>query len=180
VHQVLVIIAHARHLGHPRRAGADVIKICTSGGVLSPRDNPRHAHFDMEELRACVAEARAGGLEVVAHAQATDGIKNAIRAGIRSIEHGVYLDDEAISMMLEAGTWLVPTLVAPLGVLEAADRGAAMTEAAVRKAREVVETHKDSFRRASPPACAWPWAPTAASPPTARTSASWASWPPAG
>jgi imidazolonepropionase-like amidohydrolase len=148
VHQVLVIIAHARHLGHPRRAGADVIKICTSGGVLSPRDNPRHAHFDMEELRACVAEARAGGLEVVAHAQATDGIKNAIRAGIRSIEHGVYLDDEAISMMLEAGTWLVPTLVAPLGVLEAADRGAAMTEAAVRKAREVVETHKDSFRRA--------------------------------
>ena len=131
-----------------RRAGADVIKICTSGGVLSPRDNPRHAHFDMEELRACVAEARAGGLEVMAHAQATDGIKNAIRAGIRSIEHGVYLDDEAISMMLEAGTWLVPTLVAPLGVLEAADRGAAMTEAAVRKAREVVETHKDSFRRA--------------------------------
>lgn len=84
----------------------------------------------------------------MAHAQATDGIKNAVRAGIRSIEHGIYLDDEAISMMLEAGTWLVPTLVAPLGVLEAADAGAAMTEAAVRKAREVVEIHKDSFRRA--------------------------------
>jgi imidazolonepropionase-like amidohydrolase len=131
-----------------RRAGADVIKVCTSGGVLSPRDNPRHAHFNIEELRACVAEAKAGGLEVMAHAQATDGIKNAVRAGIRSIEHGIYLDDEAISMMLEAGTWLVPTLVAPLGVLEAADRGAAMTEAAVRKAREVVEIHKDSFRRA--------------------------------
>src|SRR6266496_3690061 len=121
-----------------RRAGADVIKVCTSGGVLSPRDNPRHAHFNLEELRACVAEARAGGLEVMAHAQATDGIKNAIRAGIRSIEHGVYLDDEAISMMLEAGTWLVPTLVAPLGVLEAADRGAAMTEAAVREAAAAV------------------------------------------
>jgi imidazolonepropionase-like amidohydrolase len=130
------------------RAGADVIKVCTSGGVLSPRDNPRHAHFNLEELRACVAEARAGGLEVMAHAQATDGIKNAVRAGIRSIEHGIYLDDEAISMMLEAGTWLVPTLVAPLGVLEAADRGASLTEAAVRKAREVVETHRDAFRRA--------------------------------
>jgi imidazolonepropionase-like amidohydrolase len=131
-----------------RRAGADVIKVCTSGGVLSPRDNPRHAHFNMDELRACVAEARAGGIEVMAHAQATNGIKNAIRAGIRSIEHGIYLDDEAISMMLEAGTWLVPTLVAPLGVLEAADAGAAMPEAAVRKAREVVEVHRDSFRRA--------------------------------
>jgi imidazolonepropionase-like amidohydrolase len=131
-----------------RRAGADVIKVCTSGGVLSPRDNPRHAHFNMEELVACVAEARAGGIEVMAHAQATDGIKNAVRAGIRSIEHGIYLDDEAISMMLEAGTWLVPTLVAPLGVLEAADAGAALSEAAIRKAREVVETHKDSFRRA--------------------------------
>jgi imidazolonepropionase-like amidohydrolase len=131
-----------------RRAGADVIKVCTSGGVLSPRDNPRHAHFNMDELRACVAEARAGGIEVMAHAQATDGIKNAVRAGIRSIEHGIYLDDEAISMMLEAGTWLVPTLVAPLGVLEAADAGAAMPEASIRKAREVVETHRDSFRRA--------------------------------
>jgi imidazolonepropionase-like amidohydrolase len=131
-----------------RRAGADVIKICTSGGVLSPRDNPRHAHFNLDELRACVAEARAGGLEVMAHAQATEGIKNAIRAGIRSIEHGIYLDDEAISMMLEAGTWLVPTLVAPVGVLEAAERGASLTEAAIRKAREVVEVHKDSFRRA--------------------------------
>jgi imidazolonepropionase-like amidohydrolase len=84
----------------------------------------------------------------MAHAQATDGIKNAVRAGIRSIEHGIYLDDEAISMMLEAGTWLVPTLVAPLGVLEMADRGGALTEAAVRKAREVVETHNESFRRA--------------------------------
>ncbi len=137
-----------RKVREVRRAGADVIKICTSGGVLSPRDDPRHPHFDLDELRTCVAEARAGGLEVMAHAQGAEGIKNAVRAGIRSIEHGVYLDDEAISMMLEAGTWLVPTLVAPLGVLEAADRGAAMTEAAVRKAREVVETHKDSFRRA--------------------------------
>jgi imidazolonepropionase-like amidohydrolase len=131
-----------------RRAGADVIKICTSGGVLSPRDDPRHAHFDLDELRACMAEAKAGGLEVMAHAQGTPGIKNAVRAGIRSIEHGVYLDDEAISMMLEAGTWLVPTLVAPEGVLDAAARGAALPEMVVRKARETVEAHRESFRRA--------------------------------
>jgi imidazolonepropionase-like amidohydrolase len=137
-----------RKVREVRRAGADVIKICTSGGVLSPRDDPRHAHFDLDELRACVAEARAGGLEVMAHAQGTPGIKNAVRAGIRSIEHGVYLDDEAISMMLEAGTWLVPTLVAPQGVLEAAASGASLAETVLRKARETVEAHRDSFRRA--------------------------------
>ena len=59
----------------------------------------------------------------MAHAQATDGIKAAVRTGIRSIEHGIYLDDEAIEMMLERGTYLVPTLLAPTGVLEAADAG---------------------------------------------------------
>jgi imidazolonepropionase-like amidohydrolase len=137
-----------RKVREVRRAGADVIKICASGGVLSPRDDPRHAHFDLDELRICVAEARAGGLEVMAHAQSAEGIKNAVRAGIRSIEHGVYLDDEAISMMLDAGTWLVPTLVAPQGVLDAADAGMSLPEAALRKARDTVEAHRDSFRRA--------------------------------
>jgi len=137
-----------RKVREVRRAGADVIKICTSGGVLSPRDDPRHPHFDLDELRTCVAEARAGGLEVMAHAQGAEGIKNAVRAGIRSIEHGVYLDDEAISMMLEAGTWLVPTLVAPQGVLDAAAAGLSLPEAALRKARDTVEAHRDSFRRA--------------------------------
>jgi imidazolonepropionase-like amidohydrolase len=90
------------------RAGADVIKVCTSGGVLSPRDDPRHGHFRDDELSVAVAEASAAGKWVMAHAQATDGIKAAIRNGIRSIEHGIYLDDEAISMMIERGTYLVP------------------------------------------------------------------------
>ena len=101
------------------RAGADVIKVATSGGVLSPRDDPRHGHFRADELDVLVAEATAAGRFVMAHAQATDGIKAAVRAGIRSIEHGIYLDDEAIAMMLERGTYLVPTLVAPRGVIEA-------------------------------------------------------------
>jgi imidazolonepropionase-like amidohydrolase len=130
------------------RMGADVIKVATSGGVLSPRDDPRHAHFTQEELNVLVDTARGLGRWVMAHAQAYDGIKNAIRAGIRSIDHGIYLDDEAIGMMLEHGTFLVPTLVAPLGVIKAADAGAAIPEASVRKAREVVEMHQDSFRRA--------------------------------
>src|SRR3954468_338651 len=99
------------------RAGADVIKVATSGGVLSPRDDPRHGHFRDAELAVLAEEAAAAGLFVMAHAQATDGIKAAIRNGIRSIEHGIYLDDEAIGMMLDRGTYLVPTLVAPRGVL---------------------------------------------------------------
>ncbi|MDF1594787.1 MAG: amidohydrolase family protein [Acidimicrobiia bacterium] len=130
------------------RAGADVIKVATSGGVLSPRDEPTHAHFSLEELEMLVAEASAAGLWVMAHAQATDGIKNAIRAGIRSIDHGIYLDDEAIGMMLERGTFLVPTLVAPRGVTKAVEAGAQIPEASIRKAEEVVEAHRDSFRRA--------------------------------
>ncbi len=130
------------------RAGADVIKVATSGGVLSPRDDPSHAHFRQRELEALVDEASAAGLWVMAHAQATEGIKNAVQAGIRSIEHGIYLDDEAIGMMLEHGTWLVPTLVAPQGVIEAAEAGAAISAAALRKARDVIEAHEDSFHRA--------------------------------
>jgi imidazolonepropionase-like amidohydrolase len=130
------------------RMGADVIKVATSGGVLSPRDKPTHAHFRLEELEVLVEEAAAAGIWVMAHAQATPGIKNAIRAGIRSIDHGIYLDDEAIEMMLARGTWLVPTLVAPRGVIDAADAGASIPEASVAKAREVVEIHRQSFARA--------------------------------
>ena len=130
------------------RNGADVIKVATSGGVLSPRDDPRHAHFTPEELHALVEEATGAGIFVMAHAQATRGIKNAIEAGIRSIEHGIYLDDEAIEMMIDRGTFLVPTLVAPTGVLKAADAGAQIPEASLRKARDVIEVHRESFRRA--------------------------------
>jgi imidazolonepropionase-like amidohydrolase len=130
------------------RMGADVIKVATSGGVLSPRDEPTHAHFRLQELEVLVEEANAAGIFVMAHAQATPGIKNAIRAGIRSIDHGIYLDDEAIELMLQKGAWLVPTLVAATGVVKAAEAGVAIPAASLRKALEVIEAHKDSFRRA--------------------------------
>jgi imidazolonepropionase-like amidohydrolase len=130
------------------RAGADVIKVCTSGGVLSPRDDPRHGHYRDDELAVLVAEATAAGKWVMAHAQATDGIKSAIRAGIRSIEHGIYLDDEAIAMMLERGTYLVPTLIAPMGVLAAADRGVAVPQYAIDKAKMVIDVHRQSISMA--------------------------------
>ncbi|TMK86071.1 MAG: amidohydrolase family protein [Actinobacteria bacterium] len=130
------------------RDGADVIKVAVSGGVLSPRDDPRHPHFRMEELEMLVGEASAAGRWVMAHAQSSDGIKNAIRAGIRSIDHGVFLDDEAISMMLDRGTYFVPTLVAPQGVISAAEQGAQIPEESLTKAKELVEIHRESFRTA--------------------------------
>lgn len=130
------------------REGADVIKVATSGGVLSPLSDPKRAQLRPAELDVLVEEATAAGRFVMAHAQATDGIKNAVRAGIRSIEHGIYLDDEAIEMMLEKGTWLVPTLIAPVWVLESVDAGAKLTLAQVEKARMVVDEHAASFRRA--------------------------------
>jgi imidazolonepropionase-like amidohydrolase len=131
-----------------RRDGADVIKLYTSGGVLSPRDDPRHAHFRPAEIEALVEEATAAGLFVMAHAQGAEGIKNAVRAGVRSIEHGIYLDDEAIELMLRHGAWFVPTLVAPQGILDAVDAGANLPPAVVDKARMVLDIHRSAFRRA--------------------------------
>jgi imidazolonepropionase-like amidohydrolase len=130
------------------RAGADVIKVATSGGVLSARDDPRHPHFRPAELDALVEEAEAAGVFVMAHAQGGEGIKSAVRAGIRSIEHGIFLDDEAIELMLEAGTWLVPTLAAPRAVLTAVQAGASLPEAVVEKARAVQAVHDASVSRA--------------------------------
>ena len=130
------------------RMGADVIKVATSGGVLSPRDDPRHAHFRPAELDVLVEEATAAGIWVMAHAQGADGIKNAVRAGIRSIDHGIYLDDEAIELMKARGTYFVPTLVAPQGILDAVDAGAQLPQAIVDKARMVLDIHRAAFKHA--------------------------------
>ncbi|HKK08331.1 MAG TPA: amidohydrolase family protein, partial [Gemmatimonadota bacterium] len=131
------------------RAGADWIKVCSTGGVMSPTDHPRFTQFTQEELEVMVQEgAFRNGVPVMAHAQGSEGIKNAVRAGIRSIEHGIYLDEEVIELMLEHGTWLVPTLVAPLGALEAAEEKGTVPEWAIRKSREVVEAHRESIARA--------------------------------
>jgi imidazolonepropionase-like amidohydrolase len=131
------------------RAGAEVVKVCSTGGVLSPTDHPEFTQFTIEELEVMVQEARfRRGLKVMAHAQGAEGIKNAVRAGIHSIEHGIYLDDEAIELMLEHGTYLVPTLLAPLAVLEQAELTGTMPEYGVRKARETIEIHSESIAKA--------------------------------
>ncbi|HEY3057905.1 MAG TPA: amidohydrolase family protein [Chloroflexota bacterium] len=131
------------------RAGADQIKVHTSGGVMSPNDEPGATGFSPDEIATIVYEARAQGKTVMAHAQATQGIKNAVLGGIDSIEHGIYLDEEVIEAMKQRGTFFVPTLVAPLWVMRRAEKDpASVPPYALRKAREVAGAHEASFRLA--------------------------------
>jgi imidazolonepropionase-like amidohydrolase len=94
------------------RAGADVIKIASSGGFLSPADDPMEPNYSQEEVDAIVRTAADLGTWVMSHAHGPEGIKRAVRAGVRSIDHGTFLDHEAAELMVERGTWLVPTLTA--------------------------------------------------------------------
>jgi imidazolonepropionase-like amidohydrolase len=90
--------------------GSDWIKLLVTGAFQSVGDNPRNIAFSPEELRAAVEEAGRHGVPVAAHAHAAEGIKEAVRAGVRSIEHGTFLDAEAIRLMAKRGTFLVPTV----------------------------------------------------------------------
>ncbi|WP_280271167.1 metal-dependent hydrolase family protein [Nocardia wallacei] len=89
--------------------GAQLIKICVSGGVMSLTGAPGAQHYSDEELRAIVDEAHRRGLKVAAHTHGADAVKHAVAAGIDCIEHGFLIDDETIKLMVEANTWLVPT-----------------------------------------------------------------------
>jgi imidazolonepropionase-like amidohydrolase len=90
--------------------GADVIKICATGGVLSKGDDPRASQYTLEEMKAIVADAHRLGRKVAAHAHGAQGIAWATEAGVDSIEHGSYIDDAGIALMKKNGTYLVPTL----------------------------------------------------------------------
>lgn len=103
--------------------GADVIKICATGGVLSEGDAVGATQYTFEEMKAVVDEANKLERKVAAHAHGTEGIKLAVRAGVSSIEHGSFMDEEAAKMMAEKGTFLVPTLMAGEGVERLAKSG---------------------------------------------------------
>ncbi|MTW14544.1 amidohydrolase family protein [Pseudoduganella eburnea] len=92
--------------------GADVIKITATGGVLSQASSGMNAQFDDAELKALVAAARDYGFKVAAHAHGAEGMKRALRAGVDSIEHGTFMDDEAIALFKKTGGWYVPTISA--------------------------------------------------------------------
>ncbi len=130
------------------RAGADVIKIASSGGFLSPADDPRQPNYSEAEVRAIVETAADLGRWVMSHAHGAEGIKRAVRAGVRSIEHGTFLDDEAIELMLERGTWLVPTLTAGDTTEELAN-DPKIPEPVREKLRALGRPELEAFRRAA-------------------------------
>jgi imidazolonepropionase-like amidohydrolase len=104
-------IAEVQHMVRQNiKYGADLIKICATGGVLSRGDDPQASQYTLEELRAIVADAHRLGRKVAAHAHGTQGILWASQAGVDSVEHGTYINDEGIAEMKKNGTYLVPTL----------------------------------------------------------------------
>jgi imidazolonepropionase-like amidohydrolase len=90
--------------------GGDWIKLLVTGAFMSAGDNPKDVHFSPEELEVAVAEANRLGVPVMAHAHSAEGVKQAVKAGVRSIEHGTFIDEEGVRLMVEHGTYLVPTI----------------------------------------------------------------------
>src|SRR5579863_2984467 len=128
--------------------GATVIKTCATGGVLSLADAVDTPQLTQAELDALVDEAHALHLKTAAHAHGAEGAKRAIRAGIDSIEHGSFLDDEALDMMKQRGTYYVPTLMAVQGLQEQFDRGVAVPPAIAVKAHLAIASVHLTFQRA--------------------------------
>jgi imidazolonepropionase-like amidohydrolase len=127
--------------------GADVIKTCATGGVLSLTDEVDTPQLTQEELNALVEEAHALRKKTAAHAHGAVGAKRAIRAGIDSIEHGTFLDDEALDMMKARGTVFIPTLMATQGGREKLGRGL-YPPAIETKMRTAIEAINQTFKRA--------------------------------
>ena len=129
------------------RDGADHIKLHATGGVMSEGDLPTARGLTVEEMRAAIEEAHNVGKKTMAHAQGSTGIKNAILAGISSIEHGFYLTDEIIELMLKKDVFLVATLCAVHHIVEKGVEGG-IPKYGVEKAREAKQAHLDSFLKA--------------------------------
>ncbi|QAT85600.1 amidohydrolase [Corallococcus coralloides] len=127
--------------------GADVIKVCATGGVMSLNADPDAPQFTQAELDAVVDEAHAHRRKVAAHAHGAEGAKRAIRAGVDSIEHGTLMDDEGVALMKQKGTWYVPTAFAFFGIKELADQGKLPPDT-VAKLRAVDRRREHVLRKA--------------------------------
>ena len=127
--------------------GANVIKFCSTGGVLSLGDDPKAAEFTLEEMKTIVAEAHRLGRKVAAHAHGGEGLKQAVMAGVDSIEHGTYIDDEGIRLMKEKGTYLVPTIYLTDWFLENYEK-LGLPAQIIAKAKEVMPAMKKNLTHA--------------------------------
>jgi len=126
-------------------AGCDLIKIMATGGVMTPGVNPEDAHYSPEEIAAGIREGHRFHKHSASHAQGTAGILNAVRGGVDSIEHGIFMSDECIAEMIEAGTTLVPTLAAVHNIVKMKDHG--IPAHAVEKAVRCHEAHQVSVAK---------------------------------
>lgn len=126
-------------------AGSDLIKIMATGGVMTPGVNPEDAHYSAAEMAAGIAEGHRFQRRCASHAQGAEGILNAVRGGIDSIEHGIFMDDRCLEEMLAAGTFLVPTFAALRNILRHRDQG--IPAYVIEKAERVADAHRNSIRR---------------------------------
>jgi imidazolonepropionase-like amidohydrolase len=129
------------------KAGADVIKIFATGGVMTPGVEPNSAQLTRDEVRAAIEEARKAGRRTAAHAMGGDGIANCLEGGITTIEHGVFLTEALCERMARDGVALVPTLIAPAAIA-AGGVAIGIPEYAVRKSLAVADRHLEGFRLA--------------------------------
>jgi len=120
--------------------GSDWIKLLVTGAFMTAGDNPNNVHFTAEELKAAVEEAAKRDVPVMAHAHAAEGIKMAVRAGVRTIEHGSFIDEEAMDLMVQHGTWLIPTFSIHLYFDEKLE-----SNASLQKAIEIGRKTKESM-----------------------------------
>ena len=157
---ITVTGGHGHHLGREidgaadaRKAvreqvkrGAEFVKFMTTGGVTTPGTSPDEVVLTDDELDALVDEAHRRGVHAATHAHGAAGVKAAVMAGVDTVEHGTFLDDEAVEMLVDGDVTLVPTLAAPYHIVRNTD---AATAEAARKTDHVYERHLDSFRRAA-------------------------------
>jgi imidazolonepropionase-like amidohydrolase len=129
------------------KAGADVIKLMATGGVMTPGVEPGSAQLSEDELRAGITEAHNAGRRTATHAQGTAGVKAALRAGIDTVEHGIFLDEEAIALMKERDVVFVPTLAAPYQIVQAG-RARGIPTYMLEKSERVSAAHIRSFQAA--------------------------------
>jgi imidazolonepropionase-like amidohydrolase len=130
------------------KEGSDLIKITATGGVLSVAKSGSNPQFTEEEIKAIVETAKDYGFKVAVHAHGAEGMKRAIRAGVNSIEHGTYMDDEAIALFKQYGTWYVPTLTAASAVADSAKIPGYYPDLVTPKALEIGPRIKASFAKA--------------------------------